>query len=117
MRDGVQSADALHLDHRGAGALDPGTHLGQERSDIDDLRLTGSVCHGGLPLGQHRCHQDVLGGADAGEVEPDLPAVQAAGRLGDEVAVVDVYRGSQRLQASDAVTSRPSGRAASDFKT
>src|SRR5450631_3336553 len=113
--DGVQGADALHHDHRCSGALDPGTHLGQERGDVDDLRLARSVCHGGPAVGQHRGHQDVLGSADAGEAQPDVATMQSMRRLGDEVPVVDVHRGPQRLEPggvhvqaarSDRVTAR-----------
>ena len=47
---------------------------------------------------EHGGREDVLGRADAGEVEPDVGARQAVGRLGDEVAVRDVHGRAEGLE-------------------
>src|SRR5665647_3245642 len=96
-----QRTDTLDLDHRRAGTLDRGSHLGEKLRDVYDLWLARSVRHPGHTLGQHGCHQDVLGGADAGEVQPDLATVQPVRSRGDEIAVGDMDRGAQRLQTRD----------------
>jgi hypothetical protein len=111
----LQGADTLDLNDRCSGALDPGTHLAQEGGDVADLRLASRIGDPSPSLGQNRRHQDVLRRTDTGEVQPDIPPMKAAGRLGDQVAMVDAHRGSQRLQTRsvhvqtagpDGVTSR-----------
>ena len=69
-------------------------HLG----DVDDLGLAGCVLERVVPRGEHAAVSDVLGGADARELEPDLRTVQPARRLGDEEPVRDVDAGAQRLR-------------------
>ena len=60
-----------------ARTRDPGAHLAEHHADVHDLRLAGGIVDLGRTLGQHRGHQQVLGGPDAGEIEPDRGAVQA----------------------------------------
>ena len=60
---------------------DLGAHLAQHRGQIDDLGLPGGVVDHRRAVGQHRGHQDVLGRADAREVQPDRRPVQLV-RLG-----------------------------------
>ena len=68
---GVQRpvVDAMNADVDDADALDVGTHRRQELAEIGDLRLARGVVDTVVPFGVHRRGQDVLGRADAGEVE------------------------------------------------
>ena len=82
------------------GAADLGAHRHEQLGDVDDLRLAGGVLERVCPRGQHRGHQDVLGGPDARELEADARRRRRpCGRRGDEVAVGDVDLGAQRLEA------------------
>ena len=62
-------------------------HLAQ----VDDLRLAGDVVDDRGALGEHRGHQQVLGGADAREVQPQVAARQAVGHLGHHEPVLDAH--------------------------
>ena len=97
---GVQFAglDAVD-DQRGrADALDLGTHADEEVAQVGDLGLAGRVVDHRGALGVHRGGEDVLGGADAGELERDVGAVQALG-AGLHHAVAQLERGAHRLEA------------------
>ena len=94
----VQHVDTLDGDGRGAGAGDLGAHLVQQHGQVDDLRLPGGVVDHRGAVGENRRHQDVLGGADAGEVQPDRGAAQHVGAA-DHLAVLDVHGGAHRPQA------------------
>ena len=48
---------------RGADPVDPGAHRDQHLAQVDDLGLAGRVVQHAGALGQHRGHQQVLGGA------------------------------------------------------
>ena len=83
----VQRVDPLDLQGRGADPVDLGAHLDQHLADVDDLRFARRVVDDGGALGQDRRHQQVLGGPDAREVQPDRRPVQLAG-LGDQETVL-----------------------------
>ena len=90
----------------GADAVDVGAHRDEEVAQVDDLGLAGRVVDRRGPLGVHRRHQHVLGGADAREVERDVGAVQAIGeRL--EVAVAELERRAHRLEPGHVHVDRP----------
>ena len=68
---GAEPVDALDGQGRGADAVDLGAHLLQHLAEVDDLRLARRVVDDRGARGEDRGHQDVLGGADAREVQPD----------------------------------------------
>ena len=98
--DRRERVDALDGDRRGAGAVDAGAHGDEHRAEVDDLRLAGGVVDDRGALGQHRRHDQVLGGPDRREVQPDRRAGQP-GRGGHEEAVLADDRGAQPLQPGD----------------
>ena len=96
--DGREPLDPLDHETRRAGARDPRAHRDEHLGDVDDLGLPGGVLDARRAASQHGGGQDVLGRADAGEVEPDLGAVEPVGRLRDEEAVGHVHGGAERLE-------------------
>ena len=68
--------DAVDDDGRRADALDLGAHRVQEVAQVDDLGLAGRVVEHRGALGVDGGHDDVLGGADARELERDVGAPQ-----------------------------------------
>ena len=64
-----------------AGTGDPGAHPGQHHREVDDLGLPGGVLDDRHAASQTCCHQQVLGRADAGELEFDLGARAARRRI------------------------------------
>ena len=54
-----------------------------------------------VPVASHGRHHEVLGRSDRGEVEPEVGAAQAIGRLGDDLPVLDAYDGPELLQPED----------------
>ena len=72
-----------------ADAVDLGAHLLQHRAQVDDLGFARGVVDHGRALGEHGGHEDVLGGPDAREVEPDLRPAQVD-RLRHHAAVLDL---------------------------
>ena len=99
--DRPQLVDAADRERGGADAVDVGTHCHEHLAQVADLRLPGDVVDHGLAGGEHRGHQQVLGGADAREVEPQVGAAQPAGNLGDDEAVLDADLGAELAQAGD----------------
>ena len=97
--DRLQLLDAFDLDRRRARADDLRAHAVEERREVGDLGLAGRVVDDGRALGQHGGHEDVLGRADARELEQDAGADQLVGP-GLDVAVAD-------REASRRVASRP----------
>ncbi len=59
----------------------------------------GRVVDDGRAVGQRGGGEQVLGGPDARELEPDVRAGQPLRRLGHQEAVVDVHDGPELLQA------------------
>ena len=73
------------------------------RSTISGSRAALSIV---VTLGEHGGGQDVLGGADARELERDVGAVQAVGgRL--DVAVAELERRAHRLEPGEVHVDRP----------
>ena len=95
----VERVDAVDLDGRRAGPAHVGAHGDEELGDVGDLRLAGGVLDAGVPGGEHRGHEDVLGGPDARELQVHARAVQPLGGCGDEVPVGDVDLRAQGLEA------------------
>ena len=80
-------------------------------ADVDDLRLAGRVVDHRGALGQDRGHQQVLGGADAREVQPDRSRrCSPCGARGDEEAVLAVELGAQLLEPGDVHVQRRASR-------
>ena len=105
---GVQRTglDAVHDQRRRSDALDVGAHRRQHRAQVGDLRLARRVVDDGRALGVHGRGEDVLGGADARELERDVGAVQAiGGRL--DVAVLHLERRAHRLETLHVHVDRP----------
>ena len=73
---GAQLLDAFDLDRRRARADDLRAHAVEERGEVGDLRLARRVLDDGRALGEHRRGHQVLGRADARELEHDARAVQ-----------------------------------------
>jgi hypothetical protein len=61
----------------------------EHRAQVDDVGLARGVVNGGHALGDDRSHQNVLSGADRGELQLDFCAPQVV-RFGDDTAVLDV---------------------------
>ncbi len=101
VRDGMELLDALDLHDRGAGAGDLGAHLVQHVREVDDLGLAGSVVDDGRAAGADGSHDEVLGGADAGELKRHRGADKAVGRIGVDVAVVGIELHPKRLETED----------------
>ena len=74
--DRLQLLDAFDLDRRRARADDVRAHAVEERGEVGDLGLARRVLDHRRALGEHRRVQEVLGGADARELEHDTRAVQ-----------------------------------------
>ena len=56
-----------------------GTHGDEACGEVGDLGLAGGVGQDGLAVWRGRCgHEEVFGGADGGEGEDDVGAVEAA---------------------------------------
>ena len=72
--------DAFDLDRRRARADDLRAHAVEERGEVGDLGLAGGVLDDGVALGEHRRAHQVLGGADARELEHVPRAARAAPR-------------------------------------
>ncbi len=91
------------VDHqRGrARTVDLRAHRRQHRAEIGDLGLAGSIIDHGRALGQHTGHQQVLGGANAREVQPDGRSLQPAGRPGHQDARFDINHGPELGQTVD----------------
>ena len=68
--------------------------------EVGDLGLAGRVLDHGLALGQHRGGEQVLGGADARELEHDPGAGQPVGARLDE-AVHHVELDAHRLEPAE----------------
>jgi hypothetical protein len=85
--DRLEPVDALDLQRARADAGQARAHLREHRAQVDDLRLARGVVDHRRALGERRRHEQVLGGADAGEVEPHARPAQLR-RPGDEVAVL-----------------------------
>ena len=79
---GVQRARLDAVDRRSVDVPTPSISAPiaiEELAEVDDLRLAGGVVDRRRALGEHRRGEDVLGGADAREVERDVGAVQPVG--------------------------------------
>ena len=86
-------------------ALDPRAHPAQEVREVDELGLARGVLDHGGPPRRDGGHQDVLGGADAREVEVDHGAAEA-GRLADEEPVLGREPGAHLLEPADVEVDR-----------
>ena len=106
MRGGLQAGDAMHRQRRAADAVDLGAHLLQHRAEVDDLGFARCVVDHGRAVGEHGGHEDVLGGPDAGEVEPDLRPVQVA-RLRHHAPVLDLGGRTELAQPGLVHVQRP----------
>ena len=108
--DGVRSAMqlvyALDANDVGAGAGNAGAHGNQAVGQIDHLRFTRRVLDDGLPLGQAGGHHQVLGTGHGNHVGTDSRPLQA-GRLGMDIALLDLDLGTHGLQALDVLVDRP----------
>ena len=106
VHDRVQTLDADDLQGAGPHAPDRGSHRQQQPAQVDDLGLACRVVDQRRPLGQHGRHQQVLGRADAREVQPDLGPAQP-GRPGHDVAVLDLHGCAELDQTGDVHIQRP----------
>ena len=93
-----QPVDALNVQGRRARALNLGAHADQTLNHIDDFRLLGGVQDHRLALRQHGGQKGVLGRANADEGELDPRAGQTAGRLGVDIALVQIDVRAQRFE-------------------
>ncbi len=73
----AKASDTIHADVAGARAADAAAQGIEEVLQIDDLRFLGGIADERGPLSEGRRHHQVLGGADAREVQVDLPSPQA----------------------------------------
>ena len=101
VRDGMKLGDALDLNDRGACALDVGAHLVEHVGEVNDLGLASRVVDDRGALGEDRGHHEVLRGSDACEGKGHGLSVDAVGRGGVDVAVIDLELNTQGLQAED----------------
>src|SRR5574343_58493 len=106
VRRAVQLVDALDADDVGAGAGDAGAHRDQAIGQVDHFRLTRGIFDDRFALGQASGHHQVLGAGHGAHVGADASALQA-GRLGMDVALLDLDLGAHRLQTLDVLVNRP----------
>ena len=99
--DGVQALNPLHSQGGTTGASDVRTHSGEHLAQVDDFGLAGGVVDDGDTLGQHGSHQQILGCADTGEVQPDLGTVQTTRCRRHQVAVFAGERRPHAFQTTD----------------
>ena len=101
MGNGMQLFHALNSHDGRAGTDNLGAHLVEHIGEIDDLGLAGGVVDNCGSLRAHGGHDEVLGGADAGELERDGGTVQTLGRIGVDVAVGGVELNTQGLKTEN----------------
>ena len=98
--DRRERLDALDLERRRDRRRRYRAHRLQHRADVDDLGLPRRVVDHGRALREDGGHEQVLGGADAREVQPQVaPCRRPAGR--DEEAVLAAHRGAEALEPGD----------------
>ena len=100
MLGAVQLFNALHADRGGAGALDPGTHLGEKRGEIGNFRLEGAVFEGAFALGENRGGQDILGAGNGDLRKANRGSAEALG-AGLDIAVRDRNLRTELLEGLD----------------
>ena len=97
----MELLDALDLNDRGAAARDAGAHLVEHAHQVDDLGLARGVVDDRGAVRADRCHDEVLGCADAREGEGDRRALEPIGSFGVQVAMVVLELNAQCLEAED----------------
>ena len=107
---GMQRVDAVDLSVDVPTPPISRAHLHEHLAQVDDLRLAGGVVDDRRALGEDGGHQDVLGRADAREVEPDRGAGAALGALRDQVAVLAVERRPEPRQPGHVDVERRASR-------
>ena len=98
--DRLELLDALDHQRGRARAVDLGAHAVEHVGEVGDLGLAGRVLDHGLALGQDRGGEQVLGGADAREVEHHARTGEPVGAGLDE-AVHHVELDAHRLEPTE----------------
>src|SRR6478752_4415920 len=106
MARAVELLNAMNANCMGAGSFDFRAHLGEQRGQVNDLRLARAVFHDGFTLGQGCGHHEVFSSGDGDPVKNNVAAAQAAG-AGFNVAMLLLDGGAQAFQAFDMEIDRP----------
>ncbi len=96
----LRAAELRHAHHRdqvGACAGNLCAHGVQEVGEVHDLGFTRHIGDARESIREGRGHQQVLGGAHAGEIEGDVGALQAA--FGDDIAIFDADLRAERFKS------------------
>ena len=91
---------------RSGWQLDAGAHALEEQGQLDHLGLDRGVLEDRAALGHRRGEQDRLGGADAGEGEGEVGALQPEG-LGLQPVGGHLHLGTELAEGADVVVDRP----------
>ena len=103
----MQRPHALDGQPVAADPLDPRAHRHQALGEVGNLRFAGGIRQHGLPVGQRRGHQQVLGRADADERKHDGRAMQPFWRGGVHVAALQPDLRTHLLQPLQVEIDRP----------
>src|SRR5690606_32875839 len=104
----MQPLNAFDGERAGADAGNPRAHGNQAFGDIGDFGFAGSVLDDSRALGQGGGHQDGVGGSNRHLREDDGGADQAAaGRPGNDIALIDIDLGAERLEPEQEQINRP----------
>ncbi len=96
----VKFFDAADAQGRGARAFNVGAHFDEQRGQVRDLGLAGTVLHQGFALGEGGGHEQVFGAGDGDPVEDNVAALEALGAR-DHVTVLGGDGRPQTFQAFD----------------
>src|SRR4051812_9899467 len=96
-----QTVHTLYFDRRRTNAIDLRAHRCQHGGEIHDLRLAGRVVDHGCALREDRGHQQVLGRANAGKVEPDHRTGQPLRHTRVQETVLPLDDCTESLEAGD----------------
>jgi len=102
----VEGPPARHPHRARPLPLDLGTHAAEVGAEVGDLGLAGGVLDHRLALGGGRCHDEVLGRADARVVEGHDGATQLTAAHLDET-MLDLDRGAQLLETAEVEVDAP----------
>ena len=97
----VEFGHTHNFERRRADSLDARAHSHEHVAQIDDFGFARRVVDHGRACCQYACHQHVLGGPDAGKVEPNLMTGQSPGRRSYEETVFDADLRSKPFETGD----------------
>ncbi|SHX68449.1 Uncharacterised protein [Mycobacteroides abscessus subsp. abscessus] len=75
MLGGMKRGNTGYCQRRRSRSLDLGPHLHQHGAQVDHVGFTCRVVDGRHAVSEHRCHQDVLGGAHRRKLKMNIGSV------------------------------------------